>query len=175
MNSSERIAAKRYAIAYDALSTNVKDAQRRSKDLHIALQALAPMQGYMTSPCISPAEKKKLILSSLASMPDTATFLALLVDAKRYSLLSVIEQEVQMLTDRRRGIVRAEVFSARELSAQQKKATQEAIAARYQAQAEVNFLTDKTLLGGLKIVCQGEQIDGSLQGQLQRLFKDISK
>ena len=175
MNSSERIAAKRYAIAYDALSTNAKDAQRRSNDLHIALQALAPMQGYMTSPCISLAEKKKLILSSLSAMPDTATFLALLVDAKRYSLLSAIEQEVQVLTDKRRGIVRAEVISAQELSVQQKKATQEAISSRYHAQAEVNFSTDKTLLGGLKIVCQGEQIDGSLQGQLQRLFKDISE
>ncbi|MBO4675051.1 MAG: ATP synthase F1 subunit delta [Elusimicrobiaceae bacterium] len=175
MNSSERIAAKRYAIAYDSLSTNVKDAQRRSNDLHIALQALTPMQGYMTSPCIPLAEKKKLILSSLVAMPDTATFLALLVDAKRYSLLPVIEQEVQLLTDKRRGIVRADVISARELSVQQKKETQEAIAARYHAQAEVNFSIDKTLLGGLKIVCQGEQIDGSLQGQLQRLFKDISK
>lgn len=175
MNSSERIAAKRYAIAYDALSTHVKDAQRRSNDLHIALQALAPMQGYMDSPCIPSAEKKKLILSSLVAIPDTATFLALLIDAKRYSLLPLIEQEVQLLTDQRRGIVRAEVVSARELSARQKKATQEALSARYQAQAEVHFSTDENLLGGLKIVCQGEQIDGSLQGQLQRLFKDISK
>ena len=101
MNTTERIAAQRYAAAYDTLSTSATDALRRQKDLHNAVKALLPAQQYMTNPRVSIAAKKALILSSLSSLPDTAAFIALLVEAKRYSLLSEIERQVQTFTDKR--------------------------------------------------------------------------
>ena len=175
MNTSQRIAAQRYAAAYDALSTTAQDALRRQKDLHNAIKALAPAQRFMTSPRVSTAAKKELVLSSLSSLPDTASFIALLVEAKRYALLEAIEQQVQSFTDARLGIVRAEVESAQPLTPAQQKQTAEAIGARYNAKAEVTFKVSPQLLGGLKISCNGEQIDGSLQGKLERLLKEISK
>ena len=175
MNTSQRIAAQRYAAAYDALSTTAQDALRRQKDLHNAIKALAPAQRFMTSPRVSTASKKALVLSALSSLPDTASFIALLVEAKRYALLAEIEQQVQSFTDARLGIVRAEVESAQALTPAQQKQTVEAIGERYNAKAEVIFKVSPQLLGGLKISCNGEQIDGSLQGKLERMLKEISK
>ena len=175
MNTSERIAAQRYAAAYDALSTTAQEALRRQKDLHNAIKALAPAQRFMTSPRVSTAAKKELVLSALSALPDTASFIALLVESKRYALLEAIEQQVQTFTDARLGIVRAEVESAEELTSVQQKQTVEAIEARYNAKAEVAFKVSPQLLGGLKISCNGEQIDGSLQGKLERMLKEISK
>ena len=175
MNATERIAAQRYASAYDALSTNAQEALRRQKDLHSAIKALAPAQRFMTSPRVSMTAKKELVLSSLSSMPDTAAFIALLVQAKRYNLLEAIERQVQAFTDARMGIVRAEVESAQALTLAQQKEAAEAIGARYNAKAEVTFKVNPQLLGGLKISCQGEEIDGSLQGKLERMLKEISK
>jgi len=175
MNSTERIAAQRYASAYNALSTNAAEALRRQKDLHNAIKALAPAQRFMTSPRVCLAAKKELVLSSLSSMPDTAAFIALLVQAKRYNLLEAIERQVQAFTDERMGIVRAEVESAQALTPAQQKEAAEAIGMRYNAKAEVTFKVSPQLLGGLKISCRGEEIDGSLQGKLERMLKDISK
>ena len=175
MNSTERIAAQRYAAAYDALSTTAQDALRRQKDLHNAIKSLAPAQRYMTSPRVSTAAKKELIRTSLSSMPDTAAFIVLLVEAKRYLLLEAIERQVQSFTDARLGIVRAEVESAQPLTPAQQKQAVEAIGARYNAKAEVIFKVSPQLLGGLKISCAGEEIDGSLQGKLERMLKEISK
>ena len=174
MNTTQRIAAQRYAVAYDALSTSSQEALRRQKDLHNAIKALAPAQNYLSSPRVSTAEKKGLVLSTLSSLPDTAAFIALLLDAKRFVLLPAIEQQVQQLTDERLGIVRAEVSSAQILSPRQQEQTKEAIGQRYHARAEVTFNVNPQLLGGLKISCQGEEMDGTLQHQLEKLLKKIS-
>ena len=175
MNTTERIAAQRYAAAYDTLSTTAAEALRRQKDLHNAVKALTPAQQYMTSPRVPTTAKKALVLSALSSLPDTAAFIALLVEAKRYPLLAEIERQVQTFTDKRMGIVRAEVESAQVLTPAQQKQTQEAISKRYNAKAEVTFKVSPQLLGGLKISCQGEEIDGTLQGKLERMLNEISK
>jgi F-type H+-transporting ATPase subunit delta len=67
------------------------------------------------------------------------------------------------------------VFSAKELSSEQKQQTQEALSVRYGGKVDVVFDTDPTLLGGLKIWCRGELIDGSLQGQLAKLQEELIK
>ena len=175
MNTVNRIAAQRYAAAYDSLSTTPEEALQRQRDLHNAVKALEPARQFMASPRVRLAEKKELVLTCLSSLPDTAVFIALLVNAKRYDLLPLIEQQVQAFTDRRLGIVRATVESARALTPAQQKQTIETISARYNAKAEVTFKISPHLLGGLKISCQGEEIDASLQGKLQRLLEEISK
>lgn len=175
MNTTERIAAQRYAAAYDTLSSSGKEALRRQKDLHNAIKALHPAQRYMTSPRVPSAAKKAFVLSALSSLPDTAAFIAVLVEAKRYTLLEEIERQVQVFTDRRLGIVRAEVESAQALTPAQQQQTQDAISERYNAKAEVTFKVSPQLLGGLKISCQWEEIDGTLQGKLARLLNEISK
>lgn len=175
MNSSDRIAVQRYAAAYNNLSASNEDAVRRSADLRAACAALAAAHEYMTSPLVSLEQKKETVRAALAGAPETASFVETLLDAKRYALLPAVAAQAEVLLDERLGVVRAEVCSARELSAEQKKQTEEALSARYGGRAKAAFRVDPSLLGGLKIWCRGELIDGSLQGRLCKLQEELIK
>lgn len=175
MNSSDRIALQRYAAAYDGLSASDEQAARLAADLRAAQQALAAVGEYMTSPRVSLLEKKQTVRAALKDAPQTAAFIELLLDAKRYCLLPAIVRQVEELLDGRLNIIRAQVYSAQELSAEQKKKTEEALSARYGGKAEASFHIDPALLGGLKIWCRGELVDGSLQGQLAKLQEELTK
>ena len=175
MNSSQRIAAGRYAAAYDALSRTNEEAVGRATELEQAALLLAAQAALLTNPCVALEQKKQVVRQVLAQEPHVVPFIEVLLEAKRYTLLPEIITQVAALTDKRLGIVRARVVSAQELSAGEKNRTQEVLSARYGGQVKAVFETDQKLLGGLKIWCNGELIDGSLQGQLARLQAVLMK
>ncbi len=175
MNSTNRIAAQRYAAAYDALSKTKEEASRRSSLLREAQTALAAQQEAMTNPRISLQLKKEAVREALAGAPETASFIELLLDAKRYYLLPEITRRVDALLDERLGIIRAQVYAAKELTTTQQKQTQDVLSKRYGGQVEAEFITSPGLLGGLKIFCRGEQIDGSLKNKLEKLQEELTK
>lgn len=175
MNSTDRQAIERYAAAYDALSATNEDASRRAAELSTVAEALAGVQYDLTNPRVPLAKKKEAIQDALAGVPETASFVEVLLDARRYALLPDIVRRVEDLLDKRLGIVRAVVWAARDLSPEQKTRTQEALSARYGAAVEATYHTEPSLLGGLKIWCRGELLDGSLQGQLAKLQEELVK
>ena len=175
MNSSERIAVQRYAAAYDKLSPTAQEAARRAADLSQAAQALLPVQALLTAPQIPLGQKTAALTQALAAWPEVARFTTVLLEAKRYALLPAIVTQVQALLDKRQGILRAEVICAQELSVAQKAQTEKALSVRYGKTVKAVFKTDKKILGGLKIWCNGELLDGSWQGQLDRLQQELTK
>lgn len=175
MNSSDRIAVQRYAAAYNALSATNEDAARRAESLLVAAGALAGVQTYMSSPRISTEEKKQTVKAALAALPEAASFVEVLLDAKRYALLDAVVRRVEELLDERLGILRAEVVSARTLNETQQRQTEEALSARYGGEVKAIFKTNPALLGGLQIWCRGELIDGSLQGRLAKLQAELAQ
>ena len=175
MNSTNRIAAARYAAAYDALSKTNEEAAQKSAMLREAETALATLSQTMNSPRITLQAKKEAVRAALSGAPQTASFIELLLDAKRYNLLTEITRRVETLLDDRLGIIRAQVYAAKELSAAQKHQTQEILSKRYGGKVEADFITDPKLLGGLKIVCRGEQIDGSLKSRFEKLQEELTK
>ncbi len=173
MNSSDRIAVQRYAAAYNDLSHTSEEAFQRAADLRTACEALSTAAEYMTSPRVPSEQKKKMVKEALKGAPLTAQFVEVLIEAKRYALLAPISTQVRALLDERLGITRAEVVSARELSAVQKEDTLQALSSRYGGKVEASFSIDPTLLGGLKILCRGELIDGTLQRRLAKLQEEL--
>ena len=61
MNSQQRIAASRYAAAYDALSTSLEQAQKNAVQLEQAVRILSGVNGLMQSRRISTAHKKLVL------------------------------------------------------------------------------------------------------------------
>lgn len=175
MNSSQRIAAQRYAAAFDKISSSPDQAVLRAEELAQAAQALAQAKAFFTAPEITLEQKKQAVSQALASVPQIASFVQVLLEAKRYDLLPQIVEEVAALADERQGILRAQVVSAEPLSDTEKQQTQKTLQARYGKTVKAVFKTDKNILGGLKITCNGELLDGSLQGQLDRLQEELTK
>lgn len=175
MKSSDRILAQRYAAAYDSLSASDEEARRRYENLAAAHTALAAAGAYMQNPKVTVKQKADLVREALKGEQDTAGFIALLLESKRYGLLDEIVVQARELLDARLGITRAKVISARELDEALKKQTEEAVQARFGGKAEIAYETDPSLIGGLKIWCRGELIDGSLQGRFKKLKEELTK
>ena len=173
MNSQQRIAACRYAAAYDGLSTSLEQAQQNAAQLDRAAQILSGVDAQMQNPRISSVYKKLVLQEALKDFPVASAFIAVLINAKRYNLLHEICKRVHTLLDDRQGISRAIVTSARVLSQAQQAAALNALSARYGKTVKAQFKTDPSLLGGLKLECQGELIDGSVQTRLAKLQEDL--
>ena len=175
MNSSDRILAQRYAKAYDALATSNPQAQARAEELAAASQALAGAQAFMTDPNVSVPAKTGFLREALASAPAAQAFLNTLVQSKRYSLLGQIVREVNALLDERLGIIRAEIFSAVPLTDALKARAESVLSARYGGKVAAAYHTDPTLIGGVKILCRGDLIDGSLKRQFEKMQEELTK
>lgn len=173
MNSQQRIAAARYATAYDSLSTTLEQAQQNAAELASAVQILAGVHAQLQSPRMSAAQKKLILQEALKDFPVASSFIGVLIDAKRFNLLSEISKRVHTFLDDRKGISRAIVTSARVLSQAQQAAAEQALSARYGKTVKAQFKTDPALLGGLKLECNGELIDGSIKRRFEKLQEEI--
>lgn len=175
MNSSNRLVAQRYALAYDSLSSTNQEAMQRARLLREAVAALSAHDEVMQSPRVTLQAKKEAVRAAFSSEKQTAHFIELLLEAKRYYLLPEISRRVGELLDKRLGIIRARVYAAQTLTQAQQEQTQAVLSKRYGGNVKAVFTTSPDLLGGLKIVCQGEQIDGSLQHKLAKLQEELTK
>ncbi len=173
MNAQERICAVRYAAAYDGVSTSTAQAEDNARQLRLAAQILSGVRAALQNPRLSAAHKKLVLGEALKELPQAVPFINVLIDAKRLNLLDAICAQVEMLLDDRKGISRAIVTSARELNLAQQKAAQKALSARYGKTVQAVFHTDASLLGGLKLECNGELLDGSIQTRLAKLQEEL--
>ncbi len=175
MKSADRILARRYARAFDALSQDSTQAAARFETLQHAAHALRAVQAYMQDPAFSSAEKAAWIEDVLQGDRAVAGFICALVQAKRYYLLDSCVEEVGLLLDERLGRVRAHVQTAFELSDGQKKRVEEALGRFSGKSACVQYQTDPALLGGLRAQIGDVLIDGTLKAKFEKLKQELTK
>ena len=175
MKSTDRILAKRYAKAYDALSTNAEQASLSCQALCQAAALLTQARPYMQDPAVPTAEKIAFVQQLFGAQQTVTQFLAVLLKAKRYYLLDACVVDVQDLLDARQGVVRAEVQSAFELTQDAKQKVQQVLSSFTGKKAVGHFTTDKNLLGGLRVRIDDRLIDGSLKGRFEKLQEQLTK
>ncbi len=175
MKSADRILAGRYARAFDALSENNADAAERFNALKQAAQVLRGAKAYMNDPAVASVDKIHLVKEAFASDKEVSGFISALLEAKRYYLLDVCVSELRLLLDKRLGVLRAQVQTAFELSADQKKRVEEALGQFAGKQVQAQYTTDPSLLGGLSARLGDVLIDGTLKGRFAKLQEELTK
>lgn len=175
MKSADRILARRYARAFDALSQDGAQARARFEALQQAANALRTADAYMKDPAVASADKAAFAKQVLQGDDAVAGFVCALIMAKRYYLLAVATAEAGLLLDERLGCVRAQVQSAFELSDTQKARVQEALSHFSGKKALAQYQTDASLLGGLRVRMGDVLIDGTLKGQFEKLKQELTK
>jgi F-type H+-transporting ATPase subunit delta len=95
------------------------------------------------------------------------------VDHRRTELLPEIQQAFREELNARLGIVEAEVTSARELSAGEKKELTSVLEQRTGKKIEAQFEEDGALLGGAIVRLGSTIYDGSVRDQLNRLREQL--
>ena len=172
---SVQIVARRYAQALLELGVEQNAVDKIADDFEAIARAFETshdLRNALENPLVAHAAKKGVmsdLCDQIGASPTTKHALLLLIDRRRTKTLPYVARYLRELADARKGIVRAEVTTAVELS--------EAYYARLQAQLEkmtgkrvvVDRVTDPSLIAGVVTRIGDRIFDGSLRTRLQSL------
>jgi F-type H+-transporting ATPase subunit delta len=132
----------------------------------------AELRNFLASPAIARAAKHDVI-EKIAAQAGAGkvlrNFLFVLVDHQRTHILPEIAAALEEVLRQRRGIAQADVTSAAELSAAQKKELQQTLERVTGKKIEPSYALDAALLGGAVVRVGSTVYDGSVRNRLERL------
>lgn len=135
------------------------------------------LRNVLQNPAVARAQKLGLldaILKRQGGSKLLRNFLAVLIDHDRIGSVGEIVEQFKKELDRRQGITEARVSSARELSSAEKKSLEQQLAEVTGMAVRATYSEDAALLGGVTVRVGSMVYDGSVQGRLERMRKDIS-
>jgi F-type H+-transporting ATPase subunit delta len=101
-------------------------------------------------------------------------FLAVLIDHRRIGSADEIVKQFKEEMDRRMGIAEARVSSARELTPVEKKSLEKQLTEITGKLVRATYTEDAALLGGVTVRIGSTIYDGSVQGRLERMRREIA-
>jgi F-type H+-transporting ATPase subunit delta len=167
--------AGRYALALLELADEQKQLDQVADDLR-GLKGLIgeseDLRRLISNPIYSRDQQAKsleAIFDKAGGGQLTRRFLLVVAHNRRlFAVPSMIDAYLSELA-RRRGEVKAQVTSARQLSDQQQQALADALKASFGGKVQVEVKVDQSLIGGLIVKIGSRMIDSSLRSKLQRL------
>lgn len=129
----------------------------------------------LTYPRVSINDKKNSIKSVCKDFDTTfINFLYVLIDNNRIDQIFEIYSSFQNYILSNKNVLNVEVISAEELSDKQKKELIVQLTNYYNGKKiEISNIIDKSLIGGVKVIANGEALDLSLQNKLNQLKATI--
>ena len=161
------------ALADVALAQGAADAaQKQLGDFAAAFGVSAELRNFLTSPGV-PSEAKHEVIEKIAGRIGAGkiirNFLFVIVDHQRTHILPEIVASFEEVIRQRQGIAEAEISSAIELSAAQKKRFAQTLERLTGKKIEAKYSLDPALLGGA-VVRVGDTIyDGSVRSSLNEM------
>lgn len=167
--------AQRYAAALADVAMEQKSAEAVKRDLAAFVEVFftsADLRNALESPAVNRDVKLKVITTIAAKTGLNAAvrnFICLVVDHRRTEMLREMVRAFGEELNKRLGIEEAEVTSARELNAAEKKELTAVLERRTGKKIEARFEQDSELLGGAIVRLNSTIYDGSVREQLNRL------
>lgn len=171
--------ARPYAEAIFALSQESNNLAAWSEEL--ANLATISQDDDMAAMIKNPAYTNDQIVSVFTDvMGDNLTtegkgLLAAMASNKRLGALTDVSEVFETLKAQAEKRVRATVVSARKATVEQKKKLSAALNAKFDAEVEITYEVDASLVGGIKVIVGDWAIDGSAQAQLNKLGAAIAQ
>ena len=176
----EGIIARRYAKAIFNIALSEGDVEGYRDKIGILADSVMSAEGsarYWADPVIPTGERHAVLdkISDRAAIDgNLKSYLHLLVDKRRFSLLLDIRRELDMLADDHLRESDAIVVSALELNQEQIAAIKAALGKKTGRKINITTQRDPSLIGGI-IVRIGDVIyDGSIKGRLERMGTDMA-
>jgi len=132
----------------------------------------------LQSPAVAPARKRAVIsrmAEALSLSGVVRRFLLVLIDHRRTDWLGEIREAFEAVMDDRQGLVRVDVVSARELSAEQRGVLLAELSRVTGRQARAQFSIREELIGGVLARVGSTVFDGSVRGQLETLKQRLTE
>ena len=128
------------------------------------------------NPAIAHSNKEKVLDQLLAKTKPsktTSNFLRILLKNGRFSDLADINTKFASEIEARSGIVSAEILSARELPADEKKEFELSLERLTGKQININFTVDPNLIGGVVTRIGSTVYDSSVRTKLENLREQL--
>ena len=164
-----------YAEALLELANSNDSLKETTNDMNIVSQFLvnsSDLKKFLGNPLITREAKKNVIKDILGEQinPTTLTFLMLVVDRGRISLLDTLAQRFLELSYKTEKIEIAKITSSIQLSADQQKNIAEKLKTITGAkQIKLALKVDPALIGGFTVEIGSKLIDTSIRGQLKQI------
>lgn len=177
--SDRRVLVRRYALALAELAAQREALQAVEDGLRQVVQAIrdrADVRQTWDHVHLPPLAKLKRLREAVGEGPGDLVyrFLGVMANKGRESLLPDVLEQYVVEADRLRGVVRVDVESAAELSAEEEERLQRQLAALLKARAvRLSKRVDPQLIGGLRVRAGDVRIDGTLLRQLSRLHERL--
>jgi len=124
------------------------------------------------------AEQKRAVLDAIVKRAGISqmvrNFVALLIDKRRMKFLDEIVAQFAQELNQRLGFAEAEITTARELKADERKELEQDLARVTGKKIKARYDQDKGILGGAVARVGSTVFDGSVRGQLERIRQQLA-
>jgi F-type H+-transporting ATPase subunit delta len=169
------VIAKRYATALLELGTETGELDTLVEELVRAAEAYessAELRAAFDAPLV-PIQAKKAILGDIVAQLGLGTTaknaLGFLVDRRRIRALPAVAQRLREMADAKRGLLRAEVFTAMPLTEDYFEALQKQLERITGGKVVLDRKLDPALIGGVVARIGDTVYDGSLLARLRQM------
>ena len=173
--SSGDLISERYGSALYDLASEKKCIDSILNDFEVAEKVLkesSELRQVIRSPLVNSDEKLNILLKifSQINLHDlTTTFLKVLSDNKRISILISIILQFKKINSEKRGDITADITSADELSEDEKNNITNQLKNSLGQKLSLNFDVDKDIIGGLIVRVGSKMIDTSILNKINKL------
>jgi F-type H+-transporting ATPase subunit delta len=176
---SETAVARRYARAIFELGVEegqLHDLTAQITDFAAAYAGSSELGAVLANPLVSHEEREQVLLAvaqrlGLAGLALNAV--RLIAARRRLGVLPEIARLLARMADEQNSVVRAIVTSAVPLSAQYVASLEKELAAMTQKSIVIEHRQDSSLVAGLVTQIGDNTIDGSIQGRLAELERQL--
>jgi F-type H+-transporting ATPase subunit delta len=176
MQASDRVLAWRYGRALFEAAAAKKEEGKVHQELHAAQPAIRELLPMLRHPRVSIADKKKKLEGALHGKVSAVAmkFLGLLIEKKRFEILPMVVADLAKLVAEKNGIARAQVRTARPLSAEAQQKLKDKLKIFAGKSIELEIKEDPEIIGGVVVRLGDWVLDSSLRGQLRKLKETIN-
>jgi len=170
-----RSASLQYATALADIALEqgaAEPVKKQLEDFGAAYAGSGELRNVLSSPAVERTEKHGVIeklAARLGASRIVRNFLFVVVDNQRTHLLPEILQTFEDVIRQRQGVAEAEVTSAAELTAPQKKQLQETLERLTGRKIQAKYSLDPALLGGAVVRIGDTIYDGSVRNRLNQM------
>lgn len=176
---SRAAVAERYGRALFELGEEAGQTKEFAAQLHelaAAYTASADLRNVLDNPQVDEKDRSAIladIAGRLNLAPLVLNAVRMMAQRHRLAALPDLARAVQRLADEKGGVLRATVTSAKLLSDSDARRISAQLERKFKRRVVLETRTDASLIAGL-ITCVGDQvIDGSVQGRLAALEREL--
>lgn len=173
--------ARRYAKALILIGQEDGNAEKYNTELGAVVELFNAQEGLekaLTNPLYNKNDRKKVLQAVLNATDLSAimkSFLVLLFDKKRIGFIREIAKYYNDLADELKGVVKATIVSATQLSQEAVDKIKGALSKKTGKNIVLNVEQDPSLIGGVVTKIGDLVLDGSVKTQLINMRETLKK